>query len=49
MDLSTSTLHAAHDLLADGQISAVELTQAILDRIIALDDDVKAYLTLLPE
>ncbi len=49
MDLSYLTLHAAHDLLAAGRITAVELTQAILDRIIALDDDVKAYLTLLPE
>ncbi len=49
MDLSSLTLHAAHELLAAGRMTAVELTQAMLDRIIALDDDVKAYLTLLPE
>ncbi len=49
MDLSRLTHHAAHDLLAAGRITAVQLTQALLDRIVALDDDVKAYLTLLPE
>jgi aspartyl-tRNA(Asn)/glutamyl-tRNA(Gln) amidotransferase subunit A len=49
MNLSNLTLHAAHDSLAAGRITGVELTQAVLDRIIALDDDVKAYLTLLPE
>jgi aspartyl-tRNA(Asn)/glutamyl-tRNA(Gln) amidotransferase subunit A len=48
-DLAHRTIHDALALLRQGEISAVELTQAILDRIVALDDDVKAYLTLAPE
>jgi aspartyl-tRNA(Asn)/glutamyl-tRNA(Gln) amidotransferase subunit A len=43
------TIHEAQDLLQKGQISSVELTQAIIDRIVAVDNDVKAYLTLTPE
>ena len=43
------TIHAAADLLRSGQISAVELTEAVLDRIYTVDNAVKAYLTLLPE
>lgn len=43
------TIHAAADLLRAGDISAVELTEAALDRIYAVDNEVKAYLTLLPE
>jgi aspartyl-tRNA(Asn)/glutamyl-tRNA(Gln) amidotransferase subunit A len=39
----------ACDLLRTRQISAVELTQAVLDRIVALDNEIKAYLTLVPE
>jgi aspartyl-tRNA(Asn)/glutamyl-tRNA(Gln) amidotransferase subunit A len=43
------TIHEAHDLLKEGRISSVELTQAVIDRIAAVDNDVKAYLTLTPE
>jgi aspartyl-tRNA(Asn)/glutamyl-tRNA(Gln) amidotransferase subunit A len=43
------TIHEAADLLRQGQISAVELTQAALDRILAVDNDVKAFITLTPE
>jgi aspartyl-tRNA(Asn)/glutamyl-tRNA(Gln) amidotransferase subunit A len=43
------TIHEAHALLRRGEISSVELTRAVLDRIVALDNDVKAYLTLAPE
>ena len=43
------TIHAAADLLRAGDISSVQLTEALLDRIIGVDNDVKAYLTLLPE
>ena len=35
--------------MRSGEISAVELTEAVLDRIYAADNDVKAYLTLIPE
>ncbi len=47
--LSRLTVHAAHDLLERGEVSAVELTEALLERILAVDNDVKAYLTLTPE
>ncbi|MCX6031193.1 MAG: Asp-tRNA(Asn)/Glu-tRNA(Gln) amidotransferase subunit GatA [Chloroflexi bacterium] len=43
------TLHAAATLLRAGEITATELTEAMLDRIYAVDNDVKAYLTLTPE
>jgi aspartyl-tRNA(Asn)/glutamyl-tRNA(Gln) amidotransferase subunit A len=43
------TIHEAHDLLVSGEVSAVELTEALIDRILAVDNDVKAYLTLAPE
>ncbi len=43
------TIHEASDRLATGEFSAVELTQAVLERILAVDNDVKAYLTLTPE
>ena len=36
-------------LLRAGEITAVELTGAVLDRILAVDNDIKAYLTLTPE
>jgi aspartyl-tRNA(Asn)/glutamyl-tRNA(Gln) amidotransferase subunit A len=42
-------LHQVHALLRRREISAVELTQAVLDRILAVDNEVKAYLTLAPE
>ena len=35
--------------LRSGQVTSVELTQAVLDRIVAVDNDVRAYLTLAPE
>jgi aspartyl-tRNA(Asn)/glutamyl-tRNA(Gln) amidotransferase subunit A len=43
------TIHAASDLLARGELSSVELTQAVLDRIVAVDNQIKAYLTITPE
>jgi aspartyl-tRNA(Asn)/glutamyl-tRNA(Gln) amidotransferase subunit A len=48
-DLTHLTLQEARDLLLRREVSSVELTQAVLDRIVALDNDVKAYLTLTPE
>ncbi|HEC35468.1 MAG TPA: Asp-tRNA(Asn)/Glu-tRNA(Gln) amidotransferase subunit GatA [Anaerolineae bacterium] len=42
-------IHEARRLLDAGEISAVELTQAVLDRILAVDNDIRAYLTLTPE
>jgi len=43
------TIHEAAALLRAGQVTAVELTGAVLDRILAVDNDIKAYLTLTPE
>ncbi len=49
MDLFSLTIHEAAGLLRDRQVSSVELTQAVLDRIVAVDNRVRAYLTLMPE
>jgi len=47
--LGALTIHEAQDLLRRRQVSAVELTQAYLDRIAALDGQVRAYLHVAPE
>jgi aspartyl-tRNA(Asn)/glutamyl-tRNA(Gln) amidotransferase subunit A len=47
--LAYLALHEARALLRQREISSVELTQAVLDRILAVDNNVKAYLTLAPE
>ena len=49
MDLHTLTIHQARQLLDSRQVSASELRQAVIDRILAVDNTVKAYLTLAPE
>lgn len=49
MNIYDLTLHEAGDLLRRRAISAVELTQAVLDRIHAVEDRIKAYVTLTPE
>jgi aspartyl-tRNA(Asn)/glutamyl-tRNA(Gln) amidotransferase subunit A len=43
------TISEAHELLEKGEISSLELTQEVLDRIVALDNDIRAYLTVTPE
>mgnify|MGYP001815983133 FL=1 len=48
-ELAQLTALEARDLLRRGEVSSVELTQTVLDRIITYDNDVKAYLTLTPE
>jgi aspartyl-tRNA(Asn)/glutamyl-tRNA(Gln) amidotransferase subunit A len=48
-DLAHLTIHQAGALLGQRAISSVELTQAVLERILAVDNEVKAYLTLSPE
>ncbi len=48
-DLYTLTLHEALDALRCGAITAVALTQALLERIAAVDNDIRAYLTLMAE
>jgi len=49
LELYELTIHQAHELLRKGEISSVELTQALLDRIVEVDNQIKAYLTLTPE
>ena len=49
MELHELTIHAAHDLLKKKEVSAVELTRAVLDRVAALDDKVGAYITVTGE
>ena len=49
MELHELTIHEALELLRRREISATALTQAVLDRIVDVDDDIKAYLTLTPE
>ena len=43
------TIEEAHRRLRTGDVSSVALTQALLDRVVALDNGIKAYLTLAPE
>ncbi len=43
------TIHEAAALLRTGEVTASELTEAVLDRILAVDNAIKAYLTLTPE
>lgn len=46
MTLYNLTAHEAHGLLLKKEVSSVELTQAVLDRIAAVDDRVKAFVTV---
>ncbi len=48
-DLNWLSIGDAHAQLKSRQISSVELTQACLDRIDAVEDQVQSFLTLTPE
>jgi aspartyl-tRNA(Asn)/glutamyl-tRNA(Gln) amidotransferase subunit A len=43
------TIREARERLTHGEFTAVELAEAVLERIVAVDNDVRAYLTLTPE
>ena len=49
MSLHRLTVHELQEMLASRKISAVELTKDVLDRILKVEDKVKAYITLDPE
>ncbi len=49
MDLHALTIHQASALLDRGDVTSVELTRAVLERIEAVDGLVRAYLRVLPE
>ncbi|MCU0519600.1 MAG: Asp-tRNA(Asn)/Glu-tRNA(Gln) amidotransferase subunit GatA [Anaerolineae bacterium] len=46
MDLHALTIRKASALLRSGEITSVALTQAVLDRIAAVDPAIKAYVTV---
>ncbi len=46
MDLASLTLRSAQEMLRSKQISSVELTQAMLDRIRQIDPQIQAYMTV---
>ena len=48
-ELNWLSIHEAHSQLTSRQISSVELTQACLDRIDAVEGRVQSFLTLTPE
>jgi aspartyl-tRNA(Asn)/glutamyl-tRNA(Gln) amidotransferase subunit A len=48
-ELYQLTIRDALALLRRGEVSSVELTQAVLDRILDIDNQVRAYISLLPE
>ena len=49
MELYELTIHQAHQYLRAGETSSVELTQACLERIEAVDERIRAYLTVTDE
>ena len=49
MALFDLTIQEAQRLLQRGEITSLELTQSVLDRIDHVDGDVKAYLTVTPQ
>ena len=49
MKLHELTVHGARELLLKGDISAEELTQALIDRVADTDNTIRAYVTLTPE
>ncbi|MBI2906533.1 MAG: Asp-tRNA(Asn)/Glu-tRNA(Gln) amidotransferase subunit GatA [Chloroflexi bacterium] len=49
MEIHELSLHEAHELLKEKQVSSVELTRAVFDRIRAVEDKVKAFVTLTEE
>jgi aspartyl-tRNA(Asn)/glutamyl-tRNA(Gln) amidotransferase subunit A len=49
VELYQLTIRQARQKLRDGEISSLELTEALIERIVAVDNKVKAYLTLTPD
>jgi aspartyl-tRNA(Asn)/glutamyl-tRNA(Gln) amidotransferase subunit A len=49
VELHRLTIHEARERLAAGDVTAVALTEAVMDRIGTTDGEVKAYLALTPE
>jgi aspartyl-tRNA(Asn)/glutamyl-tRNA(Gln) amidotransferase subunit A len=47
MELHQLSIQQAQQLMRSGEISSLDLTEAVIERILAKDNEVKAYLTLL--
>lgn len=48
MTLCDMTIGESLDWMRRGELTSVELTQAALDRIVSVDNDIRAYLTVAP-
>jgi len=48
-ELHWLTIQEARALMRKGEVSSLELTEAVLERILAVDNSVRAYISLLPE
>lgn len=46
MDLYKLTAHELHEKLVNKEVSSVELTNAVIARVDAVEDQVNAYVTL---
>jgi aspartyl-tRNA(Asn)/glutamyl-tRNA(Gln) amidotransferase subunit A len=46
LELYSLTIHAAQEKLRSGEISSVELTESVLERIAAIEDKVHAYISI---
>src|SRR5215470_20231840 len=49
MELASLTIHALHDKLVSGAVRATELTEAVLQRLEAVEERVQAYITVTSE
>jgi aspartyl-tRNA(Asn)/glutamyl-tRNA(Gln) amidotransferase subunit A len=49
MELYELTIHELHTKLKTGEVSSVEATRSMLDRIGAVEDKVRAFITITPE
>ena len=49
MELASLTIHALHDKLVSGEVSAMALTEAVLTRLAAVEERIHAYITVTPE
>src|SRR5919206_3915079 len=49
MELAGLTIHALHDKLVSGEVSALALTEAVLARLAAVEERIRAYITVTPE
>src|SRR2546427_6418880 len=48
MELAGLTLHALHDKLVSGEVSAMALTEAVLTGVAAVEERLHAYITMTP-